>query len=234
MKAPEPALEIGIHNRDLTKSVERLIKSGSYKDLSTIWITPTPTGQLDSKVVSSWMALQRPMNQQFVGPLFLTNTEVGDAYNKAVEMILANPQLAKFKYMLTVEHDNIPPVDGLLKLYESMEKYDGVGGLYWTKGECGQPMIYGDPNVMPRNFIPQVPRPESVQHCNGLGMGFNLFKIEMFKKMPGPWFRTVQEKDKAFSQDLWFYNNAAGHGYHFACDTRVKVGHLDFATGIVW
>jgi hypothetical protein len=174
------------------------------------------------------------MNQQFVGPIFITNAEVGDAYNKAVEMILDNPQLAKFKYLLTVEHDNIPPSDGLLRLYEGMEKYDGVGGLYWTKGETGQPMIYGDPNVMPRNFIPQVPRPETLQHCNGTGMGFNLFKIAMFKKMPRPWFRTVQEKDKAFSQDLWFFNNAAGYGYKFACDTRVKVGHLDFSTGTVW
>ena len=234
MKTSSSISEVGIHNSDLTKSVERLVKAGSYQDLSTIWVTPTPTGKLDSKVVSSWIALQRPMNQQFVGPLFLTDMEVGDAYNKAVEMILDNPQLAKFKYLLTVEHDNIPPSDGLLKLYEGMKKYDGVGGLYWTKGECGQPMIYGDPEVMPRNFIPQSPKIDSLQHCNGLGMGFNLFKIAMFKKMPKPWFRTVQEQGKAFSQDLWFYNNAAGFGYKFACDTRVKVGHMDLDSGKVW
>jgi hypothetical protein len=234
MRSPESLSAIGIHNQDLTKSVDRLIKSGSYKDLSTIWVTPTPTGNLHHKVVSSWIALQRPMNQQFVGPLFLTNMEVGDAYNKAVEMILNNPQLAKFKYLLTVEHDNIPPADGLIRLYEGMEKFDGVGGLYWTKGINGQPMIYGDPGVMPRNFIPQVPKIDTLQHCNGLGMGFNLFKIAMFKKMPAPWFRTVQELGKAFSQDLFFYNAAAGYGYRFACDTRIKVGHMDLNTGDVW
>jgi hypothetical protein len=65
-------------------------------------------------------------------------------------------------------------------------------------------------------------------------MGFNLFRIEMFRKMPKPWFKTVQEKNSQFSQDLWFYNNAAGFGYKFACDTRVKVGHYDVENDMVW
>jgi hypothetical protein len=160
--------------------------------------------------------------------------EIGDAYNQAVEMVLGNPALAKFKYLLTTESDNLPPSDGLIKLYEAIQTYDGVGGLYYTKGEMGQPMIYGDPKVMPRNFVPQVPQADTIQHCNGLGMGFNLFRIEMFKKMPKPWFKSVQEKDKQFSQDLWFYNNAASHGFKFACDTRVKVGHFDAENNMVW
>jgi len=224
----------GIHNEQLDKSISRLVRGQSYKDLSTVWVTPTPNGKLDAKVVSSWIGLQRPMNQQFLGPIFITDMEVGDAYNQAVEMILGNPGLAKFKYMLTVEHDNIPPADGLIKLYEGMDKYDAIGGLYWTKGENGAPMIYGDVNIMPRNFIPQVPRQDCIQPCNGLGMGFTLFRIEIFKKMPKPWFRTVQEKDKSFSQDLWFFNAAAGYGCKFACNTSVRVGHYDNVSGIVW
>ena len=37
--------------------------------------------------------------------------------------------------MLTLEDDNLPPPDGLLRLYESIEAgpYDAVGGLYWTR-----------------------------------------------------------------------------------------------------
>ena len=47
--------------------------------------------------------------------------------------------------MLTVEQDNLPPQDGIMKLYESIEEgFDVVSGLYWTKGDAGQPMIYGD------------------------------------------------------------------------------------------
>jgi hypothetical protein len=225
--------EMGFHNQDIDKSISRLVRGQTYKDLSTIWITPT-RGSIKPKVVSSWLGLQKPMNQQFFGPLFVENDEVGNAYQKAFEMVLDHPDLSKWKYILTVEEDNLPPSDGLLKLYESITDYDCVGGLYWTKGESGQPMIYGDPGVMPRNFIPQVPRPDTVQHCNGLGMGFNLWKIDMFKKLPRPWFKTVQEAGKAFTQDLWFYNNAGAAGFKFACDTRVKVGHLDVVSGMVW
>lgn len=226
--------DIGWHNQHFDATRERLLKGGTYKDLSTIWVTPTPDTKLNVRVVSSFVGLQRPMNQPCVGPVFISNMEVGDAYNQAVEMILNDPGLSKFKYLLTIEHDNLPPSDGLIKLYEGIQKYDGVGGLYYTKGEAGQPMIYGDPGSMPKNFVPQVPQVDTLQHCNGLGMGFNLFRIEMFKKMPKPWFKTIQENGKCFSQDLWFYNNAATYGYKFACDTRIKVGHLDLNTGTVW
>ena len=186
----------------------------------------------------SWANLMTPMNQQ-VFRLPIIGMEVGDAYNKALEMILENPVLSKFKYILTLEHDNLPPPDGLLKLYESMDKFDVVGGLYWTKGEVGQPMIYGDPQIYPKNFIPQIPKPESLQECNGLGMGFTLFKLSIFNKIPKPWFKTLQEYDinkgaSAATQDLYFFQNAAREGFKFACDTRVKVGHLAIAEGVVW
>ena len=235
-KTQETKSDVGYHSQNLDKSIERLHKGKTYQDLSTIWITPS-RGVIKCKVVNNWMGLMRPMNQPVIGPVFFENDEVGVAYQKAFEWVLSDPNLVKFKYILTVEEDNLPPQDGLLKLYESIKDYDCVAGLYWTKGEQGQPMIYGDPKVMPRNFVPQIPVPETVQHCNGLGMGFNLWKIESFrtklKDMPKPWFKTVQEIGKGFTQDLWFFNEAAKYGYKVACDTRVKVGHLA-DDGMVW
>lgn len=237
MKTKSELTDCGYHNQNLEKSISRLHRGRTYKDLSTVWVTVT-RGKLPTKVVSSWMSMARPMNQPFYGPLFIENEEVGVAYQKAFDLVLEHPELSKWKYILTVEEDNLPPQDGLLKLYESIEQYDAVAGLYWTKGEGGQPMIYGDPNVMPRNFVPQLPQPDTIQHCNGLGMGFNLWRIDSFKTklkdMPKPWFKTVQEQGKGFTQDLWFYNEAAKYGYKVACDTRVKVGHLDTASGMVW
>jgi len=201
----------GRHNQDIEKSQERLLQSKAYRDLSTIIICPT-RGQVSAKVVQSWMGLMRPMNQKVIGPLFAISMEVGEAYNSMIEMIVTNPELSTWKYILTIEEDNMPPPDGLLKLYEDMDQYDVVGGLYWTKGEGGQPMIYGDPMVEPINFIPQIPETEGLQPANGLGMGFNLFKMEIFKdpKLPRPWFRTVQEfipgqGARAYTQDLYFY-----------------------------
>lgn len=225
--------DYGYHNKDVTASANRLEKSKSHLDLSTIIICPT-RGVIPARVVQSWQGLIRPMNQRVIGPIFAINMEVGNAYNNMIEMILANPDLSNYKFILTIEDDNCPPPDGLIKLYENMDKYDVIGGLYWTKGPGGQPMIYGDPEAMPFSFIPQPPKAEEVQRCNGLGMGFNLFKMDIFKKMEKPWFKTCQEVIpgkgvQCYTQDLYFYENAGKQGFKFACDNRVRVGHLDHA-----
>jgi len=193
--------DIGRNNANIEASRNRLIRGQTYKDLSTVCIIPVverdEEGNLLNKgipytVVSHWWSIATPMNQKFVR-LFIPNKEVGDAYNHGVQMVLDNPELSTWKYILTIETDNCPAPDGLLKLYEAIQDFDAVGGLYWTKGEGGQPMIYGDPKVMPKNFIPQLPLIDSIQECNGLGMGFTLFKMDVFRKVPKPWFKTLQE-----------------------------------------
>jgi hypothetical protein len=238
MKKPEIVVpNYGGRHNESPASISRLLKGNTYKNLSTICIRPT-RGVIPAKVVQAWENMMSPMNQKFL-KVFMFNMEVGDAYNAAVEMILANPDLSKWPYILTLEEDNMPPPDGLLKLYESMEKFDVVSGLYWTKGEAGQPMIYGNPLEMPKNFIPQIPQQETVQACNGLGMGFTLFKTKIFHKVPKPWFRTLQlfqqnVGTKVFTQDLYFFENAAKYGFRFACDTRIKVGHYDYENDMIW
>ena len=235
----------GLHNKS-KETRARLTKAQSFTDQSTVIICPT-RGVVPAKVVQSWMALMKPMNQKIIGPLFAIGLEVGEAYNSTIDAILANPELSTYKYILTIEEDNCPPPDGLLKLYESIEgmvdgvKYDVVGGIYWTKGEGGQPMIYGSPKVFPKNFIPQMPKVDGVQEANGLGMGFNLFRTSLFKdkKIEKPWFKTLQHFDpmkgvKTYTQDLYFYENAGKLGYRFACDVRVKVGHYDITNDIMW
>jgi hypothetical protein len=190
---------------------------------------------IPARAVENWMGLMTPMNQKCVR-LFVSGMEVGAAYTTAIETILAHPELSKWKYLLTLEEDNLPPPDGLLRLYESIDEFAAVGGLYWTKGlETGQPMIYGSGTGIV-DFRPQVPRVDAVQKCWGLGMGFTLFDMRLFRdeRIPRPWFETVQSWDpqqggKGYTQDLHFFENVAKAGYKIACDTRVKVGHLDYA-----
>ena len=238
MKPQIVTVDQGYNNKNIEQMRQRLENSKSYKDLSTIIVCPT-RGVIPAKVVQSWMSLIRPMNQKVIGPLFAIGMEVGAAYENLFEMILDNPELSQWKYILTIEEDNIPPPDGLLKLYENMDRFDVIGGLYWTKGELGQPMIYGDPGIMPKNFIPQQPRTGQIQPANGLGMGFNLFKIESLKKVPRPWFKTLQEFDRisgarVYTQDLYFYERGAKEGLRYACDCRILVGHLDYENDRIW
>lgn len=228
---------IGKNNADLDASIKRVEKSKMYKDNSTIIICPT-RGLFPTRVVQSWMKLMKPTNQTVAGPIFAESMKVDEAYETLIGYILDNEYLSKFKYVLTIEEDNLPPADGLIKLYESMDDYDVVGGLYWAKGDEGFPMIFGDPNSS-GDFKPVKPEPETIQQANGLGMGFNLFKLDMFRHIPRPWFKTLQGKDEegrdqSNTQDLYFYKKAAKQGYKFACDTRVLVGHFDKDADIVY
>lgn len=228
-------------NSDIDKSIERVKKSHMYEDLSTIIVCPT-RGMFPTRVVQSWMKLMRPANQAVAGPIFAESMKVDVAYNQLFKYILSNSTLNKYKYVLTIEEDNLPPPDGLLKLYESIDEYDVIAGLYWSKGEDGFPMMFGDPSE-PHSFRPVLPKKDTIQQVNGLGMGFNLFKLDMFRKLPEPWFKTLQEYDPVkygdgnsatMTQDLYFYKIAGEYGFKFACDTRVKVGHYEQKTDKVW
>jgi hypothetical protein len=227
----------GYHNAN-PDTQERLLRGRAYKDVSTICIVPT-RGMIPAKVTQNWMGMMTPMNQKFTR-IFMIGMEVGDAYNAAIEQILAIPELANWKYILTLEEDNLPPPDGLLKLYENIDDYAAIGGLYWTKGEGGQPMIYGEGKEGELHFRPQPPAMD-IQPCDGLGMGFTLFRLDVFKdsRLEKPWFKTFQEWDaqkgaKMYTQDLYFFEKIRKLGYKVACDTRVKVGHYDFNMDIVW
>ena len=241
MKEKEPRIlvseTVGKNNANLEEAIERVDKSKMYEDLSTIIICPT-RGIFPTRVVQSWMKLMKPMNQLVAGPIFAEAMKVDVAYESLFEYILTNDVLKKYKYVLTIEEDNLPPPDGLLKLYKSMGEYDVVSGLYWGKGEDGFPMIFGDPKN-PDSYIPVKPEVNKVMEANGLGMGFNLFKLEMFKHIPRPWFRTQQEVEEdggeiQKTQDLYFYKKAAKEGFKFACDTNILVGHYDSRTDIVY
>ena len=230
--------DIGRHNKSPGKTRKRIKDGKGYRDLSTVMVCPT-RGVIPARVVQSMMDMVPLMNQAFVR-MFIERMEVAAAYNAAVNTILTHPQLQNFKYMLTFEEDNMPPPDGLHRLFESIDEYAIVAGLYYTKGEGGQPMIYGDPKGM-LSFQPQVPRPNQVQECNGTGMGFTLFDLNLFrdKRIERPWFQTLNEWSpeggaRVGTQDLFLMGNARRAGYRIASDNRVKVGHYDAANRIVW
>lgn len=227
----------GRHNAD-PASVERVRQGRGYRDLSTVCVIPT-VGGIEPRVVESWWELMPPMNQAF-RRVFISGLEIADAYNRAIETILEHPVLSRYTYVLTLEQDNMPPARGLIKLCASIEGFAAVSGLYWVKGEEGEPMIFGKPGETPM-FAPQVPRPDTIQECNGVGMGFTLFDLDLFRdeRVPRPWFRSFQAYSPEngpweYTQDLYFFKNIRRLGYRVACDTRVKVGHYDASSGIVW
>lgn len=224
----------------------KVVFGDTCRDLSTVIIIPSRDRLFHHRVVSSWQGLIAPMNQARAN-IFCIGHEVGVAYNQMIEMILAHPVMSKWKYVLTLESDNLPPPDAHIRLLETIEagKWDAVSGLYFTKGDINQPMCYGDPEVYRQTgHLAFEPRPVGlalqnghVLECNGIAMGCSLYRMQLFREVPPPWFVTVSDVIEGkgpigFTQDLYFCERAKRMGKRFAVDMRVRVGHLDVVNGI--
>lgn len=242
----------GAHNKDLAQTNARLIKGGSWKKQRIVVIVPTDIDRPEqakdggkliwkgfpAKVALSLWNLVFPPNNGVVR-ILAQGMEVGDAYSSAIEQVLSHPELSQWEFLLTIEHDNLPPNDGVIKLIEQMEAHPElacIGGLYFTKGEGGVAQIWGDPTDPVPNFRPQLPEPGKLKECCGTGMGFNLFRLKMFKdpRLKRPWFKTVADKTGVGTQDLAFWADARKYGFRCAVDCSVTVGHYDPETDTVW
>lgn len=291
MKIQTSTIESLLKKARFREAFDKLPKGKVYKDLSTILVLPIPGNKaekkklvckckreheyvqstvsgLDPQFVIAWKNyLIKPMNVPFI-ELPIIGLEVGDAYNIAIEQILTSPGLKNFRYMLTLEYDNIIPppspqlpTGALMPLYDDMEKgFDVVGGLYWTKGDYSLPLIYGNPKEKreaPAGMfkVRNDWKPGELVECNGMGMGFTLFKMDLFRderlgsikrdkngQFIKPFFKTANEFDvnheqpglKMYTQDLWFFEKFRKAGYRCAVNTKVKLGHKDFKSGIIY
>ena len=223
--------------------------SSTYRDSSTIIIVPAREDKFHYRIVNSWQNLIGPMNQKRLFT-YVVNDEVGKAYTTMIQNILKDPELSKWKYVLTLESDNIQPPDAHIRLLESIEEFglDGVSGIYFTKGDVNMPMCYGDPDryrqtgeleFHPRDIRAALAAGNRVVECNGIAMGCSLYRMDLFRQIEPPWFVTVNDiiegkGVQGYTQDLFFAEKAKRAGKRFGVDLRVRVGHLDFASGIVY
>lgn len=224
----------GAHNKDLPSTRARLIKGGSWKKQRIVVVIPA-ADLIPAKVALSHWNLAFPPNNGVVR-ILAQGMEVGEAYSTAIEQVLAHSDLSKWEFLLTIEHDNCPPADGVVKLVEQMEahpEFACIGGLYFTKGPGGCAQIWGDVKDPVLNFRPQLPDYSGgLVECCGTGMGFNLWRISLFKdeKLRRPWFKTLTGSagTGVATQDLYFWGDARKYGHRCAIDCGIKVGHYDY------
>ena len=224
------------------ESVARFDRASEWKKSRVISITPAAE-DIPVKVALTHWNLVFPPNQNCVR-VAAQGMEVGKAYDNTIKAVLAHPAFTDFEFILTIEHDNTPPHDGLLKLIDAMHAHpvlSCISGLYFIKGLGGYPQIWGDPSDKELNFRPQ--RPDlsgNLVECQGTGMGFALWRTSMFKemlkneKLEGRLFETVEGTLGMATQDLSFWTKARPLGYRCAVHCGVKVGHYEKETDTVW
>ena len=244
--------------KDVAKSMDGLgydrvmtLQGSTYKDNSTVIIIPSREEKFHHKVVQSWQNLIAPMNQKRA-MIFCIGDEVGTAYNTMIKNIMADPTpggISSWKYVMTLESDNLPPPDAQIRLLESIEAggYDAVSGIYFTKGDISMPMAYGDPDEYRKTGVLDF-RPRDIRaaltaghimEVNGIAMGCSLYRMDLFRELAAPWFVTVADivegkGIQGFTQDLYFCQRARALGKRFAVDFRVRVGHMDLSNGMVY
>lgn len=223
----------GVHNADLANTSLRLVKGAAWKKQRIVSVIPAGES-IPSKVYLSHVNLIYPPNNG-VCRILAAGMEVGDAYSNVIGNVLSHPDLSTWEYILTMEHDNMPPQDGVIKLCAQMDAHpelSAISGLYFTKGYGGVAQIWGDINDPVVNFRPVPPRPEELIECHGIGMGFALWRLSMFKdeRLRKPWFKTQPTN----TQDLYAWMDLKKHGFRCAVDCSVKVGHYDSSQDMVW
>jgi hypothetical protein len=234
----------GYNNDDIERSFRRVISGDSWRNQRCVAIIPASRSIPTLVALSHW-SLLAPPNQPFVR-MAAIGMEVGEAYSQGIGGIIHHPEMGNWEYILTLEHDNMPPPDGLLKLIKRIEKhpeYGAISGLYWTKGLGGMPQIWGDPTDPIMNYRPIKPVVDSLVECNAIGMGFAIWRMSMLKdkrfwvdakgnmKLP---FKTLDQHDNYATQDIAFWMEAKKYGYRCAVDCAVKVGHYDQRDEFIW
>lgn len=146
---------------------------------------------------------------------------VDDAYNHIVETALAD----KADYIVTIEDDTFPQKDAIVKLFELLkENPKSAVGAYYVKKEKSKQGVH---IILKNGKRTQLKADGNVHEVYTLAMGCSIYPIEIFMKIPYPWFKTTSN----LTQDSFFSQLARENGYKLLVDTSIKCIHKDRITG---
>lgn len=186
--------------------------------------------------------LHPPMNHNC---LYMTNFDqrhvpmpgpVADLRNWYVEQAIANG----CKYLMFIDEDVTGPPHGLRQLIFQMEHHPeawAIGGVVCHKAKPTAPMIFrGNGNGPYWDW-----KLGEFFEVSGIGMGFTLLRVEPFKTLEKPWFKTVDNmeafwdgipKAEVWTEDLYWCDKAIKAGGKVYADTSILCDHWDMSTGL--
>ena len=150
------------------------------------------------------------------------------------------------QYILFIEDDTEPPPNTIVELTRVLETAPddvmAAGGIYSTRGEAPEPVVYLGPNS--GSYWKW--KAGDVFPCWCVGFGCLMIKTKVFELMPKPWFKTLETVEQvreypdlfphAFDQhckkvgvstDIFFYTKLAKMGYKVLAHGGVLAKHWD-------
>ena len=140
------------------------------------------------------------------------------------------------KYLWFVDDDTIPPPNSLQRLVTILENYPEikvVGGVYTTKAEVTQPVVFRGMGL--GSFWHW--KKGDVFEVSSMGAGCMLIATDIFPKIPKPWFEFQRYNSTEpgvpnvlISEDVSFCNKVRDAGYRVFAHGGILCDHYDAAT----
>src|SRR6266853_2249137 len=164
--------------------------------------------------------------------------QVADARNEIAKEAIAKDA----KYLFFIGDDTVCPPHTLRQLIYRMENIPNigvVGGVYCSKSDPPAPLVFKENGA--GSFWDW--KVGEFFEVSGLGMDCTLLRVEIFKKLKEPWFKTVDTDNyldavnqaETWTEDLYFLKKVKEEtDYKIYCDASVICEHHDVNTGRVY
>jgi len=133
-----------------------------------------------------------------------------------------------FDYLLMCDSDMLPPSDGLANLMS----HDVEVCLGWGvrgSSDDGQTSVI-KPNTQGYHesyYARELSALDGLVEVKGGGMCFALINVDVFRRLPRPWFKYVDYPNgSALGEDYYFCQQCGSAGLKVHVDTRVGCGHI--------
>lgn len=169
---------------------------------------PLATEWISAKFWYSYENLEKPENQ-----ILITISGAYIALNR--EKIALKALEEKCTHLLFIDSDMTFPPDSLNKLIA--HKKDIIAGIFFQKYPPYNPAF----TIDDKKVIPQ-----ELTEVDWVGSAFTLINMEVFKKVPRPWFEADFNPKHIVGEDINFCLKAKKFGYKIFVDPKVDIGHL--------
>ena len=156
-------------------------------------------------------------------------------YVKGYDCARARNEIAKlalrynFDYVLMIDSDVSVPKETLNKLLEC-ETDIAVGWYYKKRTRTDETVIFdfgkdfNNKNMIYGKILMEANNPFDIK---GGGLGIALVNVNVFRKMPYPYFKyVIYDNDTILSEDLYFCSEARKYGMNIKCNPNVKGNHI--------
>lgn len=215
-------------------------------------LVPGPNGLRLAPVTMEWVrakqSIQFPTNFSMVD-VYRDGMEIGEARQSVIEYLLGLERRPEFLFFL--DYDVIPAHDAITKLVmraRHFPDHDVFAGVYCSKSEPSEPLIYGANGAGP--FwdwrIGDILHEDQIHSCH---MGLTLLRMSLFdrfteEQLSRPLFLTeneagVTDDGTAYTnrgtEDIYFCTRATAEiGLRILVDTSVLAGHIDNGSGRIF